>query len=64
VCYEVEFGRPAPLPYIIEHDPVAHGPGLLQVPHWPDIPDKSAVLREEETEAEDAPEELTSPEEG
>jgi hypothetical protein len=56
VCYEVEFGKPAPLPYITEHDPVTHGPGLLPMPHWPEIPDKSAALRhEEEAVEEEAP---------
>lgn len=63
VCYEVHYGRPAPLPYIIEHDPVAHGPGLLQVPHWPDIPQKSVKIRHEETAADERSDDTPSPEE-
>ena len=35
VCYEVHFQQPAPLPYIVEHDPEHHGRHLLQVPNWP-----------------------------
>jgi hypothetical protein len=57
VCYEVEFQKPAPLPYIIEHDPETHGAGLLPMPHWPKIPEKGAALREEEATIEESAEE-------
>ena len=53
VLYEVEFGTPAMLPYIIEHDPETHGPGYLPTPHWPEIPDKFSVEDEDDVDSPD-----------
>lgn len=68
VCYEVHFRKPPMLPYIVEHDPETHGAGLLETPHWPEIPAKNPrdvaeeeVLDEEEgerTEEHPSPHEL------
>ena len=62
VMYEVEFGKPAMLPYIVEYDPETHGPGYLATPHWPEIPDKFHVDEEDEESAE-ASDETPTPEE-